>query len=417
MDYALVDRLFLWWLAKPAQPVLVGELNLVKTGQRGVSLTYARGWLNEGIALSEDLPLTDTEHLPKEKDAAAGAVDDARPDRWGERVIRHIDRPPRLSTLELLYFAGDDRFGALGISVSATQYLPRQGGPLPGLGDVEALHQLVQRVLAGQAVDDLQRRLLAPGTLGGARPKALVEADGAQWVLKFADQDMPAEPLVEHASMTLAAQAGIQVASTRPVPFGQGQAAVAVKRFDRESGPNSGVHRVHAQSAHVALRAAGAELSYPELAQLLRRRGPTEGDMNRHQMAELFRRMVFNILIDNTDDHEKNHVLLVRADQQLLLSPAFDVLPTGQALGYQSLVVGTRGAESSIDNALSQSRQFWLDPKAALAQAADVARVLDGWRAHFEQAGVPAAVVEQLGAAIDRPFLREQREKLMRLGR
>jgi serine/threonine-protein kinase HipA len=417
MDYALVDRLFLWWLANPAQPVLVGELNLVKTGQRGVSLTYARGWLNEGVALSEDLPLTDTEHLPKEKDAAAGAVDDARPDRWGERVIRHIDRPPRLSTLELLYFAGDDRFGALGVSVSGTQYLPRERGPLPGLGDVEALHNLVQRVLAGQPVNDVQRRLLAPGTLGGARPKALVQAGGAQWVLKFADQDMPAEPLVEHATMTLAAKAGIQVASTRLVPFGQGQAAVAVKRFDRESGPHSGGHRVHAQSAHVALRAAGAELSYPELAQLLRRRGPTEGDMNRQQMAELFRRMVFNILIDNTDDHEKNHVLLVRPDQQLLLSPAFDVLPTGHALGYQSLVVGARGAESSMDNALSQSRQFWLDPKAALAQAADVARVVDGWRAHFEQAGVPAAVIEQLGAAIDRPFLREQREKLMRLER
>jgi serine/threonine-protein kinase HipA len=290
-------------------------------------------------------------------------------------------------------------------------------GPLPGLGDVEALHQLVQQVLAGQAVDDLQRRLLAPGTLGGARPKALVQADGAQWVLKFADQDMPAEPLVEHATMTLAAQAGIQVASTRPVPFGQGQAAVAVKRFDREGGPNSGGHRVHAQSAHVALRAAGAELSYPELAQLLRRRGPTEGDMNRRQMAELFRRMVFNILIDNTDDHEKNHVLLVRPDQQLLLSPAFDVLPTGQALGYQSLVVGALGAESSMDNALSQSRQFWLDPKAARAHAADVARVVDGWRAHFAQVGVPAAVVEQLGAAMDRPFLREQRERLMRAGR
>ena len=74
-------------------------------------------------------------------------------------------------------------------------------------------------------------------------------------------------------------------------------------------------------------------------------------------------------------------------------------------------------AESSTDNALSQSRQFWLDQKAALAHAADVARVVDGWRAHFEQAGVPAAVIEQLGAAIDRPFLREQREKLMRVGR
>lgn len=219
--------------------------------------------------------------------------------------------------------------------------------------------------------------------------------------------------------MTLAAQAGIRVAQTQLVPLGegQGQAAVAVKRFDRDSGPNQGAQRVHALSAHVALRAAGAELSYPELAQLLRRRGPTEGDLNRQQMAELFRRMVFNILIDNTDDHEKNHALLVRPDQQLVLSPAFDVLPAGQALGYQALVVGTRGAESSMDNALSQSRQFWLEPKAALAHAADVARVVDGWRAHFSQTGVPAAVIEQLAAAIDRPLLREQRAQLMRAGR
>lgn len=413
MDYEVVDRLYLWWLADPAQPVLVGELNLVKTGLRGVSLTYAPAWLSQGFALSEDLPLNDLEHLPKERDAAAGAVDDARPDRWGERVIRHIDRPPRLSTLEMLYFVGDDRFGALGVSVSDTQYLPRARGSLPTLSDIGALHQLVQQVLSGRPVEEAQRRLLAPGTLGGARPKALVDIDGVPWVLKFAEEDRSAEPLVEHAGMTLAAQASIDVARTRAVPFGRGQAAVAVQRFDREDGGR----RVHALSAHVALRAADAELSYPELAQLLRRRGPTEGDLNRRQMAELFRRMVFNILIDNTDDHEKNHVLLVRPDQQLVLSPAFDVLPAGNSLGYQSMVVGARGAESSIDNALSQARQFWLEPKAALAHAADVARVVDRWRAHFTHAGVPAELVEQLGAAIDRPFLREQRNQLLGSGR
>lgn len=413
MAYEVVDRLSLWWLADPAQPAFVGALNLVKTGARGVSLTYAAAWRSKGFALSEDLPLSDLEHLPTEKDAAAGAVDDARPDRWGERVIRHIDRPPRLSTLEMLYFAGDDRFGALGVSVSDAEYVPRYRGALPHLADVDALHQLVQQVLRGLPVAEAQRRLLAPGTLGGARPKTLVEIDGAQWVLKFAEEDMSAEPLAEHAAMTLAASAGIHVAHTRPVPFGRGRAAVAVRRFDREAGGR----RVHALSAHVALRAAAAELSYPELAQLLRRRGPTEGDLNRMQMAELFRRMVFNILIDNTDDHEKNHVLLVRPDQQLVLSPAFDVVPAGQSLGYQSMVVGERGAESSIDNALSLSRQFWLEPKAALAHAADVARVVEGWRAHFTRAGVPAELVERLGVAIDRPFLREQRAGLLRAGR
>lgn len=411
--YEISDQLYLWYLADPARPVLVGELNLVKTGVRGVSLKYDPQWLSQGFALSEDLPLTDLEYLPKEKDGGAGAVDDARPDRWGERVIRHIDRPPRLSTLEMLYFAGDDRFGALGVSSSSDEYLPRHKGPLPLLSDVNALHELVQRVLTGEKVDDKQRRLLAPGTLGGARPKALVEIDGEGWVLKFAEENQSAEPLAEHAAMTLAASAGIEVAPTRAVPFGRGAAAVAVKRFDRRE---RGL-RVHALSAHVALRAAGAEMSYPELAQLLRRRGPTDHDFNRRQMAELFCRLIFNILIDNTDDHEKNHVLLVSPDQQYVLSPAFDVVPIGQSLGYQSMLVGDQGAESTVENALSMARMYWLTPQVALQQAIKVAKVVDGWRAHFVATGVPAPLIEQLAAAIDRPFLRDQRVGLLKSAR
>lgn len=406
--YKASDQLYLWYLADPANPVFIGELNLVMTGTRGVSLRYDAAWLRQGFALSEDLPLIDLEHRPKEKDSAAGAVDDARPDRWGERVIRHIDRPPRLSLLEMLYFAGDDRFGALGVSVSREVYRPRHGGPLPQLGDVEALHEVVRRVITGEKIEEGQRRLLAPGTLGGARPKALIEIDGSQWVLKFSEEDRSADPLAEHAAMTLAGTAGIQVAQTRAIPLGRGGAAVAVKRFDRTAGG-----RVHAVSAHVALRAIGADFAYPEIAQLLRRRGPAEGHLHRHQMAELFRRLVFNILIDNTDDHEKNHVLLVRPDQQYVLSPAFDVLPTGQSLGYQSMVVGDRGAASSIDNALSTARLYWLSPDEAIREAIQVAEVVDGWRAHFLAHGVPTRLVEQLEASIDRAFLREQRQDLL----
>jgi serine/threonine-protein kinase HipA len=118
---ALPDALFLWWLADPAQPRLVGTLRGVRRQPRqpgGVSLEYSPAWLADGIALSEDLPLKPGEFLPPDQDGAAGAVDDARPGRWGERVIRLIDRPTRLSTLDYLYFAGDDRFGALGVSTS-----------------------------------------------------------------------------------------------------------------------------------------------------------------------------------------------------------------------------------------------------------------------------------------------------------
>ena len=84
---AMPDTLYLWYLGAPEAPVLVGELNLVMN-RRAVSLRYADTWLKNGFALSEDLPLGDQEFFPKDKDLAAGAVDDARPDRWGERVIR-----------------------------------------------------------------------------------------------------------------------------------------------------------------------------------------------------------------------------------------------------------------------------------------------------------------------------------------
>lgn len=398
------DTLYLWYMGDPRAPVLVGELNLVMS-RRGVSLRYAEDWIKHGFPLSEDLPLNDMEHFPREKDAAAGAVDDARPDRWGERVIRLLDRPPRLSVLEFLYYAGDDRFGALGVSTSQTAYQPREIGPLPKLVDVDAVHDVVRRVLANELVEDRQKRLVVPGvTMGGARPKALFQLGGEEWVLKFAEDDRPAEPLIEHAAMTLAAKAGVVVAETQPIFFKTG-VAVAIRRFDRVAG-----RRLHALSANVALKAAGVELSYPNLALLLRRRGVA--DVNLAQMHELFRRLVFNILIDNTDDHEKNHVILVTEDHQYALAPAFDVLPIGQSLGYQALVVGERGAESSIENALTAAAQYWLTPQAALAEARRVARVVDGWRAHFAAVGLSDAVLDELTYHIDSPFLLKQRQAL-----
>jgi serine/threonine-protein kinase HipA len=134
----------------------------------------------------------------------------------------------------------------------------------------------------------------------------------------------------------------------------------------------------------------------------------------KQQGEQVFRRMVFNILIDNTDDHEKNHVLLVDADQRYRLSPAFDVLPSGQALGYQQIRVGRDGADASIDNALSEHRAFALTLAQARAVSAQVARVVHGWRAHFEAQGVAGADVSLLSQQIDRPYLLEQREAAMR---
>lgn len=418
--YRVTDELFLWWLGRPRSPVLVGTLHLLRETQ-GVSLRYCPQWLGSGFALSEDLPLTDAEHRPgelkTERNTAAGAVDDARPDRWGERIIRFINKPPRLSLLEYLFFAGDERFGALGVSLSAEAYLPHRTGPLPALGDVAEMQELVSRVIANQAVAEDKRRLIAPGaTLGGARPKALITIEGAQWVVKFSENDDATDtPLIEHACMSLAGQARIRVARTQAIQVQtlrcSKRHAVAVLRFDR-AGTVDQPLRVHAHTAQVALRAEGNVMGYPELAQLLRRRGPTAGGVARDQMRELFRRMVFNILMDNTDDHEKNHVLLVDDAQYFHLAPAFDVLPTAQALGYQQMRVGRASADSTVDNALSEAVLFGMTRGEAVMEAAFVAAVCANWKEHFREMGVTKPDIEYLAQYVDREFLARQRAGL-----
>lgn len=406
--YTPQNALALWWLGEPHNPVLIGQLRYVPS-MRGVSLRYAPEWLKSGFALSEDLPLRDHEFLPSEKDCAVGAVDDARPDRWGERVIRVLDQPARLSVMEYLYFAGDERFGALGISLSDATYLPKAIGPLPTLSDVNAIQHVIEQVLAGEPVDAPLQRLIAPGvTMGGARPKALVIIDDAPWVLKFAEHgDATDTPLIEFATMSLAERCGIDVAKSQAIPLSRGH-AIAIRRFDRV-GTGKTASRIHTLSAGVALRAAGEHPGYPELAQLLRRKGKAPQRNAPNDMHELFRRMVFNILIDNNDDHEKNHVLLMNDDGTYSLSPAFDVLPTGQGLGFQQMRVGQQGTVSSLENALSEHTQFDLTRQTATRIVSEVASVVNDWSTHFRNCGVRDADIALLAALIDRPFLRDQR--------
>jgi len=412
-----LDDLYLWYLGDPATPRHVGALKLVSAG-KGVSLRYGREWLTSGFALSEDLPLVDNEFLPPSRMAAdaqraVGAVDDARPDRWGEKVIRFVEKPKRLSLMEYLYYAGDDRFGALGVSTSSSNYSPRAGSPLPRLGQAQQLSEVVAKIEASEPINALEARIIAGGgsPLGGAKPKALIDIDGEQWVIKFFNHEPIDTPLIEHATMTLATRAGIRVAKTRVVPLA-GANAIAVRRFDRDQG-----RRIHSISAGTAIRAATAsgaepEMGYPELARILRRVGVTQDDVNQRDAHELFRRMVFNILVDNTDDHEKNHSLLIvnpLANGRLKLAPAYDVLPTNSGQGYQEFICGAQGRDSTLANAMSQCNAFGLRPAEAAADVAAVIEVVNTWQAHFAQAGVTARDVSSLAERLDGEELLSQR--------
>lgn len=402
-NYQPQDSMSLWWLADVQVPKRIGTLSL-QDQRRKVALSYDPGWIAsaQGFALSEDLPLYTGLMLPAERDTAAGALDDARPDQWGERVIRLIERPARLSLLEYLYFAGNDRFGALGVSLQAETYVPATTAAMPTFEGLADMHQAVQRVMAGEAVNEQQRRLLQPGvSMGGARPKSLMQIDDQSWVVKFSDGGELDSPLIEHAAMQLARLCGIKVADTLALPLPQGH-AVAVRRFDRQ-----GAQRLHVLSAHVALRAAGEAMGYPELAQLMRRLGRPANV--RAQQQELFRRMVFNILIDNTDDHEKNHVLVRGADGFYALSPAFDVLPAAQGLGYQQMRVGALGHESTMLNALSEARAFGLTDVQARETVADIARQVAQWKAVFKSLNVRDADMDLLAQYLDGAHLSAQR--------
>lgn len=406
-NYVPQDQLYAWALVNPAQPMLVGELRLSQLVADCATFAYAPEWWN--FALSEDLPLVQgQEFTAGERGSAPGAIDDARPDRWGERIIRHVDRPARLSILEMLLFAGDDRFGALGVSVSADQYIPRHLGPYPQLRDLAQLSAAMEDLQTQAPVTAAMQRLIQPGvTLGGARPKALLQTDAGACVIKFSELDDAVDtPLVEDATMTLAAKAGIRVAATGvlPIPARHGKArhALTIERFDRV-----GDYRLHCLSARTVLRAARLPESYSALATVLLRLG--HPDRQREQREELFQRMVFNILMDNTDDHERNHSLRLGLDGYYELTPAYDVVPTLQNLGYQAMSVGKAGAESSLDNALTEANEFGIRKVRGIELIQHVARVVDGWQAHFAQQGVCRADMEQLHASIDRDALRTQR--------
>ena len=404
---------FLWELTTPTAPRLVGELRKLSNGD--VSFQYDASWLTDGYALSPDLPLSTQEfpavHRHMREKAAPGAVDDARPDSWGEKVIRYLHMPRGNHLIDYLYFAGDDRFGALGVSSSITAYQPFPTPALARLEDAAAISETAKIIQLGGHLSAQQRTLASSNaSLGGAKPKALVRIDDQEWVLKFYNGEPFDLPLAEHATMTLAQKCGIKVAKTVPVPL-PGEHALAVQRFDRAGGK-----RIHCISAATVLRAETPPgetpvYGYPHLARTIRRNGDSQ--TVRLQLLDLFRRMVFNILIANTDDHEKNHAFLVTAKGSgtaLALSPAYDIVTSGNGAFAHEFLIGEDSPEPLLANAMDVCAQFDLTPQAARAEIQAVIHVVNGWRDHFRGHGITERDIEELANFIDDADLLEQRK-------
>ena len=404
---------FLWELTRPEVPSLVGELRRLSNGD--VSLQYDASWIIHGYAISPDMPLIDREypaiHRRLRDKAAPGAVDDARPDNWGEKVIRYLHRPKGNTLIDYLYLAGDDRFGALGVSSSRTAYLPFPTPALPRLENAAQISE-VSRIITNDGVLTAQQKNLAAAnaSLGGAKPKAVIQIDGEEWILKLFNGEPYDLPLIEHATMTLAALCGIHVAQTMPVRL-TAEHALAIKRFDRV-----GSRRVHCLSAATLLRSetpAGnmPVYGYPHLARAIRRMG--DAVTVKLQLLDLFRRMVFNILIANTDDHEKNHAVLVQQNGPvpvLRLAPAYDVVTSGNGAVAHEFLISEDSPEPLLSNAMLVCPQFDLTPNEAAKEIRKLIEVVDQWQGHFKACGVVDRDIAELAGFIDSDALRHERQ-------
>ena len=326
-----------------------------------------------------------------------GALRDAGPDYWGRAVIeRHVGKAP-LGELDYLLESPDDRAGALGFGLGVEPPAPRRNfnqtielEKLQAIAD-ELIQDEVRSKHTDEAAVQVEELLLIGTSMGGARPKAVVEDAAGLWLAKFnTPHDRWNMARVEHAMLVLARASGLDTAESRIVDIG-GRDVLLVKRFDRVK-TKAGYLRGRMVSALTLLRADDTHntrdrWSYVLLAEELRR-VMVEPKRNAH---ELFRRMVFNALISNTDDHPRNHAALAMNDTWSL-SPAYDLTPTNPVSLERrdlAMICGNAGRYANAANMLSQSARFLLSAEEARTIIDDMKqRVRGSWYATARAQGV-----------------------------
>jgi serine/threonine-protein kinase HipA len=380
-------------------------------------LIYGRRYLERPNAEPLDpfeLPLTSQVYETRILGGLFGALRDAAPDHWGRRVIQRHPDAIDLPEIDYLLQSPDDRAGALGFGLNAQPPAPKRD--FNQTVDLAKLQTIADAILADEErtpndpiAAQVEELLLIGTSMGGARPKAVVEADGALWVAKFnCATDRWNSARVEHAMLRLAAACGLRVASSRVEPIGD-RDVLLVKRFDREAG-EGGYRRARMLSALTLLRAGDTfrdrdRWSYPLLAEELRRLSarPIE------DAQELFRRMTLNALISNSDDHPRNHAFISLAEDWQL-SPAYDLTPTAPpSLERRDLALtcGDQGRRANADNLLSQCGRFLLAHDAAAKIIDDMeAQVRTRWYEVARREGVSERDCERIAGAFAYPGFR-----------
>lgn len=387
-----VKEAFVWiWLPDETTPLVAGRLEAdFSHGQCRVLFNYGKSYLqriNDSspergikrpvISIYEpELPLQAGLLPLPEGLTMPGCIRDAAPDAWGRRVIINkklglkgaVTDTAELDELTYLLESGSDRIGALDFQRSPTEYVPRTANNV----SMEELLESAERVERGVPLTpELDQALFHGSSIGGARPKALIQDQGRKYVAKFSSStDLYSVVKAEFIAMRLAALSGLNVAAVK-LAQAANKDVLLIERFDRLPKDSVNSDREWTRKAMVsALTILGLDdmmaryASYEKLAEIIRYRFSDP----KNTLKELFSRLVFNILCGNTDDHARNHAAFWNG-KELTLTPAYDICPQGRTgnEASQAMLISGNNNLSQLTVCLAAARYFLLSEEDARA--------------------------------------------------
>lgn len=393
-------------LVLDGQRTLVGRLWITATPRhQRATFTYDDAWLHHPnrFALEPALSLGPDPYYTADRQVLFGALGDSAPDRWGRTLLARAERqraaaagqaPRALRELDYLLGVADaTRMGALRFHrTEEGPFAAYAGAAIPPLVALPQLLAASDRLDATTATDDDVRLLLAPGSsLGGARPKASVlDADGTLAIAKFpAPSD--ARPVVawEAVCLTLARDAGVPVPPHRLVTVA-GRDVLLLQRFDRVGGAPDGIRLPYLSTVSLLGARDGERRSYVEIAEALRQWSAAAAA----DLADLWRRVVFTVLVSNTDDHLRNHGVLCHGTDGWRLAPAFDLNPVSPSVAPRLLatpILTDGDPTAALPLAFEFAQDCGLKAADARAIAREVGIAVAAWRRVAQRVGLGPA--------------------------
>ena len=414
------------FIGPDSEPTQVGTLRVrVVRGVERIGFEYTPEWLNspDRFALEPTLALRPGPIYPEKGKGLFNAFSDAAPDRWGRYLVARREKqqahaesrkPRELFQSDYLLGIHDSvrmgalRFARLDNAGERGPFLAEDQQAIPPSIELRRLQSAAMRVDAHQETDDDLNLVFAPGSsLGGARPKAVVvDPDGKQFVAKFErDQDPYRVIAWEATTLSLAQNAGINVPEFYLKSIDE-RSVLMMERFDRD-----GQHRIPFMSAlTLTQRSDGDQASYIDIAEGIIQSGARAD----YDLAQLWRRMVFNVIVSNTDDHLRNHGLL-HHDTGWMLSPAYDMNPTPSDQGPRVLTLALDEREdrsADLNLALSVADIFGIEGDEAKAIVADVGQAVADWETVAARHGIPPTQRHYMSSAFEHRGLEKALEMI-----